>query len=37
VTSWPWITLLFPFWILVVSLRVLLAEFRPPAKHAKID
>jgi hypothetical protein len=36
VTSWPWITLLFPFWILVVSLRVLLAEFRP-AEHAKID
>jgi hypothetical protein len=27
VTSWPWITLLFPFWILIVSLRILLVEY----------
>jgi hypothetical protein len=29
ITSWPWITLLFPLWILAVSLRILLVEFRP--------
>lgn len=29
ITSWPWIALLFPAWILVVSMRILLGEFRP--------
>jgi hypothetical protein len=28
ITSWPWIALLFPLWMLVVSAHVLLAEFR---------
>jgi hypothetical protein len=27
ITSWPWIALLFPFWMLVISTRVLLADF----------
>jgi hypothetical protein len=29
ITSWPWIALLFPAWILVISTRILLGEFRP--------
>jgi hypothetical protein len=29
ITSWPWIALLFPAWILVVSTRILLGEFLP--------
>ncbi len=29
ITSWPWITLLFPTWILVVSTRILLSELHP--------
>jgi hypothetical protein len=29
ITNWPWIALLFPTWILAVSLRILLLEFRP--------
>jgi hypothetical protein len=28
ITSWPWIALLFPLWILVISAHTLLAEFR---------
>jgi hypothetical protein len=28
ITSWPWIALLFPLWMLVVSAHILLAEFR---------
>lgn len=28
ITSWPWIVLVFPLWMLVVSLRVLFAEFK---------
>jgi hypothetical protein len=28
ITSWPWIALLFPLWMLVVSTHILLAEFR---------
>jgi hypothetical protein len=27
ITSWPWIALLFPFWMLVISTRILVAEF----------
>lgn len=27
ITNWPWIALLFPFWMLVISTRILLAEF----------
>ena len=27
ITSWPWIALLFPFWMLVISTNILLAEF----------
>lgn len=27
ITNWPWIALLFPFWILVLSVRMLLADF----------
>jgi len=29
ITSWPWIALLFPLWVLIVSTRILIAEFRP--------
>ena len=28
ITNWPWIALLFPVWMLVISTRILLAEFR---------
>jgi hypothetical protein len=28
ITSWPWIALLFPLWMLVVSVHILLGEFR---------
>ena len=28
ITNWPWIALLFPFWMLLISTRILLAEFR---------
>jgi hypothetical protein len=28
ITNWPWIALLFPLWMLVISTRILLAEFR---------
>jgi len=28
ITSWPWIALLFPAWMLVLSIRILVAEFR---------
>jgi hypothetical protein len=28
ITSWPWIALLFPFWMLVLSLYILLTEIR---------
>jgi hypothetical protein len=36
ITSWPWIALLFPLWMLIVSIRILFAEFRPVAA-AKIE
>ena len=29
ITNWQWIALLFPLWMLVLSVRVLLAELRP--------
>ena len=29
ITNWPWIALLFPLWILIVSGYILIAEFRP--------
>lgn len=29
ITSWPWIALMFPLWMLVLSTRILLAEFVP--------
>jgi len=29
ITNWPWISLLFPLWILVLSIRILISEFRP--------
>jgi hypothetical protein len=28
ITGWPWIVLLFPSWMFVVSMRILVAEFR---------
>jgi hypothetical protein len=28
ITNWPWIALLFPMWMLVVSGYILIAEFR---------
>jgi hypothetical protein len=27
ITTWPWIALLFPLWMFVISIRILLAEF----------
>jgi hypothetical protein len=27
ITNWPWIALLFPLWMLLISTRILLAEF----------
>jgi len=30
-TNWPWIALLFPVWILLISASILLSEFRAPA------
>ena len=32
ITSWPWIALLFPAWMLVLSIRILMAEFRRPER-----
>lgn len=29
ITNWPWIALLFPAWMMLVSVRVLFAEFKP--------
>lgn len=34
ITNWPWIALLFPGWILVVSVYLLIIEFRPAASKA---
>jgi hypothetical protein len=33
ITNWPWIVLLFPLWILVVSTSILLADLRPPKRN----
>jgi len=30
ITNWPWIALLFPLWMLVLSARILMAEFSRP-------
>jgi hypothetical protein len=34
ITSWPWIALLFPVWMLVVSARILVAEFWSARRQA---
>jgi hypothetical protein len=34
ITSWPWIALLFPLWMLALSACILLSEFRPAAPHS---
>src|SRR4051794_36940279 len=34
ITNWPWIALLFPIWMLVVSVCILIAEFRPAEPKA---
>jgi hypothetical protein len=34
ITTWQWIALLFPLWMLVLSTRILLAEFRPTKQHS---
>jgi hypothetical protein len=34
ITSWPWIALLFPLWMLVLSARILLEEFRPAGRNS---
>ena len=34
ITNWPWIALLFPLWMLVLSTSILLAEFRPVTRHS---
>ena len=33
-TNWPWIALLFPLWMLVLSGCILWAEFRPMTRHS---
>jgi hypothetical protein len=33
-TNWPWIALLFPLWMLVLSACILWAEFRPMTRHS---
>jgi hypothetical protein len=33
ITNWLWIALLFPLWMLVVSTRILLADFRPGRRN----
>ena len=35
ITSWPWIALLFPFWMLLLSGRILMAEF-VPSRHSRV-
>ncbi|MFO0970257.1 MAG: hypothetical protein U0793_32310 [Gemmataceae bacterium] len=37
ITSWPWIGLLFPLWVLLVSVAVLAAEFRGPREKTADD
>lgn len=34
ITNWPWIALLFPLWMLVLSACILVSEFRPATKHS---
>ena len=34
ITSWPWIVLLFPLWMLILSVRILIAEFHRTAVHS---
>ena len=34
ITNWPWIALLFPLWMLVLSACILVAEFRPATTHS---
>jgi len=34
ITNWPWIALLFPAWMLVLSMRILLAQFHPVMRPA---
>ena len=34
ITSWPWIALLFPIWMLVLSIWILFAEFNPFGQRA---
>jgi len=36
ITNWPWIALLFPLWILVMSARILLADFGR-ARHSAAE
>jgi len=35
ITTWPWIALLFPVWMLVLSTRILLAEYGGPPKPVR--
>jgi hypothetical protein len=35
ITNWPWISLLFPFWVLVLSTRILVSEFHPRLNRAR--
>jgi hypothetical protein len=37
ITSWPWIALLFPLWMLLLSAGILLAEFHPNSHGAPRD
>ena len=34
ITNWPWIALLFPLWMLVLSASILFTEFHPPKEAA---
>jgi hypothetical protein len=37
ITNWRWIALLFPLWMLVLSTRILLVEFRPLGRRSARD
>ena len=37
ITNWPWIALLFPLWMLVLSACILMTEFRPAMHRSAVS
>jgi hypothetical protein len=37
ITSWPWIVLLLPLWILIVSIQILIADMHPVGRAGGIE